>query len=70
MTMPWDDLRLAQVEAGAKECPDACGADVVSLVAEVRRLQTDRVSVTKLIDCAWSAQCGECLNAAHAMLED
>lgn len=39
MTFPWDDLRLSQVEESASGCPDACGADVVSLVAEVRRRQ-------------------------------
>jgi bacterioferritin-associated ferredoxin len=33
--------------------------------------QRDRklTELSKLIDCAWSAQCGECLNAAHALLE-
>lgn len=37
--VPWDDLRLSQVEAAAAGCPDACAVDVVSLVAEVRRLR-------------------------------
>lgn len=39
MPIPWDELRLSQVEDVARHCDDACGADVVSLVAEVRRLQ-------------------------------
>lgn len=38
--MMWDDLRLAQVEEAAQGCPDACSADVVSLIAEVRRLRS------------------------------
>jgi bacterioferritin-associated ferredoxin len=29
----------------------------------------ERAQLSKLIDCAWSAQCGQCLNAAHALLE-
>lgn len=37
--IPWDELRLSQVEAVANKCPDACAADVVSLVSEVRKLQ-------------------------------
>lgn len=37
--MPWDDLRLQQVEASASQCPDVCAVDVVSLIAEVRRLR-------------------------------
>lgn len=39
--IPWDELRLSQVEAVASTCPDACAADVVSLIAEVRRLRRD-----------------------------
>jgi hypothetical protein len=34
-----DDLRLSQIEASASPCPDACAADAVRLVAEVRRLR-------------------------------
>lgn len=39
--MPWDDERLAAVEAEAATCPngDACAEDVISLIAEVRRLR-------------------------------
>lgn len=37
-SMPWDNLRLNEVEDGGRRCNDACGAAVVSLVAEVRRL--------------------------------
>jgi hypothetical protein len=44
--MPWDESRLAAVEASARECPDACGADVVSLVAEVARL-TEQVRIAR-----------------------
>lgn len=39
MTIPWDDLRLSQVEDVARHCDDACRADVLSLVVEVRRLR-------------------------------
>ena len=39
MTIPWDDLRLSHVEDVARHCDDACRADVISLVAEVRRLR-------------------------------
>ena len=40
--MPWDEDRLRAVEREANACPsgDACSQDVVSLVAEVRRLRT------------------------------
>lgn len=37
--MPWTDDRLSAVLQVAAACPDACAADVVSLVAEVRRLR-------------------------------
>jgi hypothetical protein len=37
--MPWDESRLEAVEQSAASCPDACAADVRSLVAEVRRLR-------------------------------
>lgn len=37
-TVPWDDLRLSQVEKSAQSCPDACAADAETLVAEVRYL--------------------------------
>jgi hypothetical protein len=30
----------------------------------------ERDRLKKLIDCAWSAQCGQCLNAAHVLLEE
>jgi hypothetical protein len=39
MAFPWTDLRLTQVALGAAPCPDACSQDVLSLVAEVRRLR-------------------------------
>lgn len=37
--IPWDEKRLSLVEASAQACDDACSADAISLVAEVRRLQ-------------------------------
>lgn len=37
--IPWDEERLSQVEKSAHQCYDACRADVISLVAEVRRLR-------------------------------
>lgn len=30
----------------------------------------ERARLRQLIECAWSAQCGQCLNAAHALLEE
>lgn len=36
--MAWDESRLSAVERTAAQCPDACSADALSLVAEVRRL--------------------------------
>jgi hypothetical protein len=49
MPVPWDELRLSQVEAGAKGCPDACSADVESLCREVRRLNEQlRISTEAL----------------------
>ncbi len=41
MPMPWNDGRLNLIEAEAQNCTsgDACTADVIALVAEVRRLR-------------------------------
>lgn len=39
MSVPMDNLRLDQIEAGAQTCPDACAADAIRLVVEVRRLR-------------------------------
>lgn len=54
--MPWDEDRLSAVEAEAKACPsgDACAADVVSLVAEVRRL---RVALQEIAEGCGHARC-------------
>jgi hypothetical protein len=38
MMMGWDEDRLHAVALEAAPCPDACSQDVISLVAEVRRL--------------------------------
>lgn len=51
MTIPWDDLRLAQVEEAAQDCPDGCSADAVSLVAEVRRLGAQNREYRSLLEC-------------------
>ena len=37
--MDWTEDRLHAVALEAAPCPDPCSADVISLVAEVRRLQ-------------------------------
>lgn len=37
--VPWDEERLSAVDGSASWCPDACAADVRSLVGEVRRLR-------------------------------
>ena len=48
MNAPWDALRLNQVEEAARGRPDACSADVISLVAEVRQLRADLQSALRM----------------------
>jgi len=49
--MPWDEDRLRAVALEAAPCPDACSADVISLVAEVRRLREQlRIATEALRD--------------------
>lgn len=61
--MGWDDLRLDQVGQGAAGCPDACGADVVSLIAEVRRL---RAAIVDQHVTGGDVQCAICLSYADS----
>lgn len=51
MAVPWDETRLVQVEEIAVDCDDACAADTVSLVAEVRRQREQAREYVSLLEC-------------------
>lgn len=62
--MTWDESRLRAVEQSAASCPDACSADVVSLIAEVRRLTAQNEQL-----CARADNLQNCLQHARVVLE-
>ena len=65
------DIRLAirQVEV-AESVAQMAAHDRDEALENFARAEQLCGRLAKLIDCAWSAQCGQCLNAAHAMLEN
>lgn len=45
------------------------GSGVLVRAERWQEIEAERERLRKLIDCAWAGQCGQCLNAAHELLE-
>lgn len=66
--MKWDESRLHAVQLAAAECPDACSADVISLVTEVRRLRYALSDIQfDLINCHQAAGRNACEHIQDAI---